>query len=91
MTLKHGVAIVVADGDEYPRIDVATADFTYVRTMRTHEGPKLGLTPAELSKLAKRAAGWAQRGDLFLYFISGEKALNPGAAQAMIANMSKRS
>ncbi len=85
----YGAAIVIDDGEDYPRIEAETADFTYVRYMRTHADAEAGLTPKEVTALAARARAWAKSGDVYLYIISGEKALNPGAAQALIARLVK--
>jgi uncharacterized protein YecE (DUF72 family) len=81
---RHGAAIVFADHDEFPMIDAPTADFTYARLMRTAAKPKTGYKPAALDGWAERARDWAQRGDAFVYFISGAKERNPEAAQALI-------
>jgi uncharacterized protein YecE (DUF72 family) len=81
---KHGVAIVFADDAEFPAIDEATADFTYARLMRTKEDVATGYAAKDLDSWAKRAKTWAQRGEVFVYFISGAKVRNPAAAQALI-------
>ena len=81
---KYKAAIVYAQDDEFPEIDEPTADFTYARLMKSSEKVKTGYKPAELDKWAKTAAGWAKRGDVFLYFISGAKVRNPAAAMALI-------
>jgi len=81
---RHGVAIVFADHEEFPMIDEATADFGYARLMRTAEKVKTGYKPAELDRWAEHARGWAQRGDVFAYFISGAKVRAPAAAEALI-------
>jgi uncharacterized protein YecE (DUF72 family) len=81
---RHNAAIVFADHDEFPKIDEATADFTYARLMRTTEANKTGYAPAELGRWAERAKAWAKRGDVFVYFISGAKLRNPAAAQGLI-------
>jgi uncharacterized protein YecE (DUF72 family) len=85
---KYGVAIVFADDDEFPAIDEATADFTYVRLMKTREDIETGYAAKDLDTWARRAKHWAQRGDVFVYFISGAKVRNPAAAQALIERMS---
>jgi len=85
---KHGAAIVFALHDEYPEIDEPTADFTYVRLMKSTDKLKAGYRPVELDKWAERAKAWSQRGDVFLYFISGAKVRNPAAAQALIERLS---
>ncbi|MFO1080115.1 MAG: DUF72 domain-containing protein [Reyranellaceae bacterium] len=85
---KHGVAIVFAAGSDFPEIEEPTADFTYARLMGSQERLKAGYRPAELDAWAERARGWAKRGDVFLYFISGAKVRNPAAAQALIKRLS---
>jgi uncharacterized protein YecE (DUF72 family) len=46
-----------------------------------------GYPEADLGKWAERAKRWAGRGDAFVYFISGAKARNPAAAEALIAKL----
>ena len=70
---RYNAAIVFADGDDFPAIDQATADFTYARLMRTREEVETGYAAAELDRWASRAKAWAKRGDVFIYFISGAK------------------
>jgi uncharacterized protein YecE (DUF72 family) len=82
---KHNVAILFADSEDYPAIDEPTADFTYARLMRTKKTVKTGYTTRELEDWARRARQWAQRGDVFVYFISGAKERAPAAAEALIA------
>jgi uncharacterized protein YecE (DUF72 family) len=86
---KHNAAIVFADHENHPEIDEPTADFTYARLMRTEEDVPTGYTPAALRGWAKRAQGWAKRGDVFVYFISGAKVRAPAAAQALIETLKK--
>jgi uncharacterized protein YecE (DUF72 family) len=81
---RHKVAVVFADDDEFPAIDEATADFTYARLMRTREDVETGYAAADLDRWAQRARAWAERGDAFVYFISGAKLRAPAAAQALI-------
>jgi uncharacterized protein YecE (DUF72 family) len=81
---KHGVAIVFASGADYPEIDEPTSDFTYARLMGTKDDVEAGYPPADLDKWAQRAKAWAERGDAFVYVISGAKVRNPAAAMAMI-------
>ncbi len=81
---RHNVAIVYAHDKDFPEIDEPTADFTYARLMGTQDKVKTGYKPAELDQWAKRAKAWAERGDAFVYIISGAKVRNPAAAQALI-------
>ncbi|HUN42266.1 MAG TPA: DUF72 domain-containing protein [Acetobacteraceae bacterium] len=84
---RHNVAIVFAESEEFPAIDEPTSDFTYARLMRSDESVATGYPAAALTRWATRAKEWAKRGDVFLYFISGEKVRNPAAAQALIARL----
>jgi uncharacterized protein YecE (DUF72 family) len=84
---KHGIAIVYADDDKFPKIDQPTADFSYARLMRTEETIETGYAAADLDAFADMAKSWAKRGDVFLYFISGAKQRAPAAAEALIARL----
>ena len=84
---KAQVAIVFADDETFPCIDEATADFTYARLQRATEDCAAGYTEAALDGWADTLKGWAKRGYVFAYFISGAKVRNPAAAMAMIARL----
>ncbi|WP_416354687.1 DUF72 domain-containing protein [Brevundimonas sp.] len=90
LAAKYGAAIVFAEDDEapeWPRIDQPTADFSYARLMSSREDEPTGMTGAELDAIAERTRVWAERGDVFAYFIAGAKVRNPAAAQALIARL----
>lgn len=80
----NDVAIVQARSSEFPEIDARTAAFTYARVMITNEQRAQGVTRKELAWIAERARTAAQRGDVYVYFISGAKQRNPSAALALI-------
>ncbi len=84
---KYNAAIVYADDETFPEIDEPTADFTYARLMRTEENLKTGYSEKDLDAWVKKAKGWAKRGDVFVYFISGAKVRAPAAAEALIARL----
>jgi uncharacterized protein YecE (DUF72 family) len=86
---RHNAAIVFADDETFPKIDEATADFSYARLMRTEEKIETGYSAKALDGWAKQAADWAKRGDAFVYFISGAKVRNPAAAQALIERVGR--
>ena len=88
---RHNVTIIFADDEDFPAIEQPTADFTYARLMRTQEEVETGYSAAELDKWAKRARIWAERGDAFIYFISGAKVRAPAAAQALIQRVGRDS
>jgi uncharacterized protein YecE (DUF72 family) len=87
LTRTYGVAIVYAKDEDFPEIDQPTADFTYARLMASQEDLETGVTEDELDGFAQQTKGWAKRGDVFAYFISGAKVRNPAAAQALIAKL----
>jgi uncharacterized protein YecE (DUF72 family) len=86
---KHGVGIIYADDATFPQIDQATAGFTYARIMTSKEELEEGYTEEELESLVQQARTWAERGDVYLYFISGAKIRNPAAAQALIRRITE--
>ncbi len=81
---QHGAAIVFADSEDFPKIEELSANFTYARLMRAKERYAKGYAPSALTTIASEAKHWAERGDVFLYFISGAKERNPAAARALI-------
>ena len=52
--------------------------------MGSKEEVETGYTTAEIDQWARRARTWAERGDAFVYFISGAKVRAPAAARALI-------
>src|SRR5690606_9549926 len=85
---ERNMAIVFADSDEFPRIDEATADFSYALLQRSEEDVETGYDDKALDRWAKRARDWAKGGrDVYLFFIAGAKVRNPAAAQALIAKL----
>lgn len=60
---KHGVAVVLADSDDYPAVGDVTADFVYARLQRTAESIETGYDAKALSLWAERAKAWAAGGE----------------------------
>jgi len=101
MCRARNVAVVFAADSEFPQIADVTADVVYARLMGTQALEKLGYSRAALNRWAGRARDWEKgaspdlpllapaaprrRRDVFLFVISGAKARNPAAAQALIA------
>ena len=83
----HAVAIVCAKDADFPEIDQPTAAFTYARLMSTGEHQGTAIDSRELGAIAKQVRAWAGRGDVFAYFIAGDKIANPAAAQALIRKL----
>jgi len=78
---------VLADSDEFPVIDQPTSDFRYARLQNAVEDCPTGYDAAALDDWAGHARDWAERGDAFVYFISGAKVRNPAAACALIERL----
>lgn len=87
MARDAGVAVVLAESDEHPRLDFDTADFRYARWMRSVETEADGYPAQALDDIATQARQWAKGGDAFLFFISAAKVRNPAAARALIARL----
>jgi uncharacterized protein YecE (DUF72 family) len=87
---KHNAAVVYAKDEDFPEIDQHTADFTYARLMASREDLENGVSDAELAGFARQARAWAERGDVFAYFISGAKVRNPAAAQLLIKKLTAK-
>lgn len=100
---EHGVAVVLGTDSAYPMIHAQTADFAYVRMMGTQAEQTQGYSTDSLNTWAQRLQDWSsgRPGDLplvdgkpdgsprgvFCYVISGAKARNPLAAQALLARV----
>ena len=83
----RGIAAVQAEDGEYPRIDAPTAPFAYLRIMGTREDEPLGYSGGDLDRWAARLRDMARTREVFLFVISGHKAANPAAAQALIERL----
>jgi uncharacterized protein YecE (DUF72 family) len=85
---KRNMAVVFADQEQFPCFEEQTADFTYARLQRSVETVETGYDDAALDGWAKQARTWATSGrDVFIYFVSGAKVRNPGAARALIRRL----
>ena len=94
MARNAGAAVVFADSEDYPNIGAEpTADFIYARLQRSTD-IATGYGEADLDQWTATARDWAEPSpgkperDVFVYFISGEKARNPSAATALIERLS---
>ena len=80
-------AIVYADSEKYPCIEAPTANFSYARLQRAVEDFPTGYDDAALDGWTKKTQGWADKGDTYVFFISGAKVRNPAAASALITKL----
>jgi uncharacterized protein YecE (DUF72 family) len=80
----RNIAVVLEDSDEYPTIDVETADFAYARLQRMREEIPTGYADEALDGFAERARRWAADGrDCYIFMINGAKVRAPAAAVAL--------
>ncbi len=66
---KYKVALVIADSSRYPKQEIVTADFVYVRM----HGPTIlfgsEYTASQLKQLARKIKNWSSKGlDCYIYF-----------------------
>ncbi|MFK4871964.1 DUF72 domain-containing protein [Novosphingobium sp. ZW T3_23] len=91
---KAGVAVVLADSQEYPAFEEAAeaGPFIYARLQNARSEIEQGYPDAELDHWRKRAEDWSGAGrDVFLFFINGAKERAPAAAMALIGRLDDRS
>ena len=79
-----GVAVVLADHPEYPRIEGGDVGFHYVRVMQAREDLAAGYDGTALDQWADHLRRKSASGDAWIFFIAGAKERNPAAARALI-------
>lgn len=57
---RHGVAVVMTDNPEFPRLHDASADFVYARLQCSQEEEPTGYSPAALDGWARIAKSWSK-------------------------------
>jgi uncharacterized protein YecE (DUF72 family) len=81
---ERNIAVVLEDSDEYPTIDIDTADFAYARLQRMWEEIPTGYDEDALIGFAQRAVGWSNGGrDAYVFMINGAMVRAPAAAAAL--------
>lgn len=81
---EHDIALVVADtAGRWPLLEEVTADFVYVRLHGAEELYTSGYTAAALDEWAGKVRGWAEHGDVFVYFDNDVEVKAPGDAMAL--------
>ncbi len=84
----RGIAAIHAADGPHPEIDSPTAPFAYLRIMGTTDREASGYSPEDLARWAARTRIIAKDREVFLFVISGHKAANPAAAQALLEQLS---
>lgn len=65
---KYNIAWVIADSPRYPRVDVITADFVYIRMHGSKIMFSSKYTKKELNSLAQKIKKWLKKTDVYVYF-----------------------
>jgi uncharacterized protein YecE (DUF72 family) len=83
---RHGVATVLADtAGRWPKVEVDTASFRYVRLHGDRELYASGYTDRALEEWARRCRAWAAAGqDVFVFFDNDMKGYAPHDAMRLI-------
>lgn len=85
---EAGIAVVLADSDDYPAFAEAEGPFVYARLQRCRAEEAAGYPSTELDEWAEKARGWASDGrETFVFFISGAKERAPAAAMSLIGRL----
>jgi len=65
---KYNAAWVIADSPRYPKAEILTADFTYIRMHGSQVLFASKYSEQELRALATKIKKWLKSGDVFVYF-----------------------
>jgi len=65
---KYNVAWVIADSPRYPKAEVVTTDFAYIRMHGSKIMFASKYTKKEIEDLSKKIKNWLKNGDVFCYF-----------------------
>lgn len=84
---ERGIAAVRGADGPYPEIDLATADFAYLRLMGTRTGEALGYPAERLDHWAGELKTIAHQREVYAFVISGHKVVNPAAALALLQRL----
>jgi uncharacterized protein YecE (DUF72 family) len=87
MLRERGVAPALVESEKHVLLEDEDAAFVYARLERSDEAVTTGYTSEALDAWAEKGRRWAERRDVFLFFISGGKVRNPAAAQALIERL----
>jgi uncharacterized protein YecE (DUF72 family) len=85
---RHDIACVVADtAGRWPRPEVSTSDFRYVRLHGDTELYASGYSAEALDRWAEKCRGWAETQDVYVYFDNDAKGHAPHDAMALLARV----
>ena len=82
---KHNAAWVIADSSNYPKAEVVTADFIYIRMHGSKVLFSSSYTKKELKDLAQKIKKWLkQRLDIYVYFNNDAYGYAVGNAKELV-------
>jgi len=82
---RHNAALCIADSARYRRVDVLTADFTYIRFHGRNQMFASNYSKAELAKEARQIRGYLDQGlDVYVYFNNDAKGYAVKNARTLI-------
>jgi uncharacterized protein YecE (DUF72 family) len=82
---RHDIGCVVADtAGKWPMAEAVTSDFVYVRLHGDTELYASGYSPGALDRWADKCRGWAEQGDVYVYFDNDAKGHAPHDAVALL-------
>lgn len=82
---EHKVAWVMADSPEYPKAEIVTADFVYIRLHGSKTMFSSKYTKKELQDLARRIREWQKQDlDVYCYFNNDERGFAVENAKELI-------
>jgi uncharacterized protein YecE (DUF72 family) len=86
---QHDIGCVVADtAGTWPMADVVTSDFVFVLVKGDSEIYTSGYGDAALERWAARCRGWAEHGDVYVYFDNDAKGFAPHDAVSLLERLS---
>jgi uncharacterized protein YecE (DUF72 family) len=84
----HDISCVVADtAGRWPKADVVTSDFMYVRLHGDTELYTSGYTDEALDAWAEKCCGWAETQDVYVYFDNDAKGYAPHDAVSLLSRL----
>ncbi len=90
---RYGCVPVCTDSEKFPAIADASADFAYLRLMRSQSDVPTGYPVEAIAQWAEGVRAWTEGEhprDLFVYFINGAKERAPAGAMELLRQLGLR-
>jgi uncharacterized protein YecE (DUF72 family) len=89
---RHDIGCVVADtAGKWPRAEAVTSGFVYVRLHGDTELYASGYSDSALGRWADKCRGWAEQGDVYVYFDNDAKGFAPHDAMSLLGRLTDAS